>query len=318
MASKGKERGGEMGKEVNLLKLYPVSNRPVDERGALVTEIDRAIARKFDVEYFDKDRLTGYGGYSYNPKFWTETVAHIRDFYNLNNDSKILDVGCAKGFMMHDFSLLLPKAEIVGVDIDLEILKVAKQKAKALGLLPDNPQFVHSDMTKLKIERQDFSLITIPENAILMIFSYAERVNFLNQISKQLGSKGKILISVFVPNNDFLYDNSQDPISIGSVENPHNNNMYRLSAHNRFDHTQQLNHALQIVDEFTPHGELIKTTELEFDLAYMWPHQVVQMLEDADLEIENIWGGYNRSNFTDESDVMLTVSKIPSSYYDCK
>ena len=106
-----------MGKEVNLLKLYPVSNRPVDERGALVTEIDRAIARKFDVEYFDKDRLTGYGGYSYNPKFWTETVAHIRDFYDLNNDSKILDVGCAKGFMMHDFSLLLPKAEIVGVDI---------------------------------------------------------------------------------------------------------------------------------------------------------------------------------------------------------
>ena len=106
-----------MGKEVNLLKLYPVSNRPVDERGALVTEIDRAIARKFDVEYFDKDRLTGYGGYSYNPKFWTETVAHIKDFYNLNNDSKILDVGCAKGFMMHDFSLLLPKAEIVGVDI---------------------------------------------------------------------------------------------------------------------------------------------------------------------------------------------------------
>ena len=116
MASKGKERG-KMGKEVNLLKLYPVSNRPVDERGALVTEIDRAIARKFDVEYFDKDRLTGYGGYSYNPKFWTETVAHIKDFYNLNNDSKILDVGCAKGFMMHDFSLLLPKAEIVGVDI---------------------------------------------------------------------------------------------------------------------------------------------------------------------------------------------------------
>ena len=97
--------------------MYPVSNRPVDERGALVTEIDRAIARKFDVEYFDKDRLTGYGGYSYNPKFWTETVAHIKDFYNLNNDSKILDVGCAKGFMMHDFSLLLPKAEIVGVDI---------------------------------------------------------------------------------------------------------------------------------------------------------------------------------------------------------
>ena len=68
-----------MGKEINLLKFYPISNRPVEERGELVTERDRAIARKFDIEYFDKDRLTGYGGYSYNSKFWTETVSYIKE-----------------------------------------------------------------------------------------------------------------------------------------------------------------------------------------------------------------------------------------------
>tara|TARA_Y100000746_G_scaffold90427_1_gene76712 strand:- start:3514 stop:4173 length:660 start_codon:yes stop_codon:yes gene_type:complete len=106
-----------MSKEINLLKYYPVSNRPVEERGELVTERDRAIARKFDIEYFDKDRLTGYGGYSYNSKFWTETVSYIKEYYDLSDDSKILDVGCAKGFMMHDLSLILPEAEISGVDI---------------------------------------------------------------------------------------------------------------------------------------------------------------------------------------------------------
>tara|TARA_B100000482_G_scaffold183063_1_gene157627 strand:- start:150 stop:809 length:660 start_codon:yes stop_codon:yes gene_type:complete len=106
-----------MGKEINLLKFYPISNRPVEERGELVTERDRAIARKFDIEYFDKDRLTGYGGYSYNSKFWTETVSYIKEYYDLSDDSKILDVGCAKGFMMHDLSLILPKAEILGVDV---------------------------------------------------------------------------------------------------------------------------------------------------------------------------------------------------------
>jgi ubiquinone/menaquinone biosynthesis C-methylase UbiE len=106
-----------MGREINLLEFYPKSKRPINERGNLVTERDRAIARKFDVEYFDGDRLTGYGGYSYNSRFWKDTVAHIKNIYNLDNNSKILDIGCAKGFMMHDLSLILPDAEIIGVDI---------------------------------------------------------------------------------------------------------------------------------------------------------------------------------------------------------
>ena len=106
-----------MKREVNLLKFYPQSKRPIDDRGNLITEQDRAIARKFDVEYFDGDRLTGYGGYNYNPRFWTDTVAHIKDFYHLDDNSKILDIGCAKGFMMHDLSLLIPGAEIKGIDV---------------------------------------------------------------------------------------------------------------------------------------------------------------------------------------------------------
>ena len=106
-----------MKREVNLLEFYPQSKRPIDDRGNLITEQDRAIARKFDVEYFDGDRLTGYGGYNYNPRFWTDTVAHIKDFYHLDDNSKILDIGCAKGFMMHDLSLLIPGAEIKGIDV---------------------------------------------------------------------------------------------------------------------------------------------------------------------------------------------------------
>ena len=106
-----------MKREVNLLKFYPQSKRPIDDRGNLITEQDRAIARQYDVEYFDGDRLTGYGGYNYSPRFWTDTVAHIKDFYHLDDNSKILDIGCAKGFMMHDLSLLIPGAEIKGVDV---------------------------------------------------------------------------------------------------------------------------------------------------------------------------------------------------------
>ena len=106
-----------MKSEIDLLKYYPQSARPIEERGSKITESDRAVARKFDKEYFDGERLTGYGGYSYNPRFWSKTVEYIKDYYKLTNRSKILDIGCAKGFMMHDLSLLIPGAEIKGIDI---------------------------------------------------------------------------------------------------------------------------------------------------------------------------------------------------------
>lgn len=106
-----------MGQEVDLLDSYPRSKRPIDERGKLITEDHREVARQFGKEYFDGDRLYGYGGYNYHPRFWTETVRRFRDFYQLSEDAAVLDVGCAKGFMMHDFEQLMPKITIVGIDV---------------------------------------------------------------------------------------------------------------------------------------------------------------------------------------------------------
>lgn len=106
-----------MGQEINLLDLYPRSKRPIEERGKVITEEHRNIARQFGREYFDGDRLYGYGGYNYHPRFWTETVRRFRDYYQLAKDATVMDVGCGKGFMMHDFKQLMPKITIAGIDI---------------------------------------------------------------------------------------------------------------------------------------------------------------------------------------------------------
>ena len=59
-----------MGKEVNLLANYPKSKRNILEREEQKSEEARVIARKFDKEFFDGDRNHGYGGFTYNPKFF--------------------------------------------------------------------------------------------------------------------------------------------------------------------------------------------------------------------------------------------------------
>jgi len=61
--------------------------------------------------------LTGYGGYYYHPRFWTDTVRRFRDHYDLAPNASVLDIGCAKGFMMHDFKILMPEMNIRGVDV---------------------------------------------------------------------------------------------------------------------------------------------------------------------------------------------------------
>ena len=121
-----------MGIEIDLLDLYPRSRRPIEERGSQISEEDRAIAREFGLEYFDGDRLHGYGGYRYHPRFWTDTVRRFRDHYKLPDNASVLDVGCAKGFMMYDFNLLMPQMAISGLDISSYAYEHAVEEMKPL------------------------------------------------------------------------------------------------------------------------------------------------------------------------------------------
>jgi SAM-dependent methyltransferase len=106
-----------MGQEIDLLVNYPKTKRDVKQRGAEKTEEDRRIARQFGKEFFDGDRRTGYGGFSYNSRFWQPVVPTFQSYYGLTGDSALLDIGCAKGFMLHDFAQLIPGIAVKGVDV---------------------------------------------------------------------------------------------------------------------------------------------------------------------------------------------------------
>jgi len=103
--------------EINLMDQYPRAKRPIEERARLTTAEHRAIARQFGKEFFDGDRLYGYGGYNYHPRYWQATVRRFRDYYQLAEDSSVLDVGCGKGFMLYDFKELMPNITVAGIDI---------------------------------------------------------------------------------------------------------------------------------------------------------------------------------------------------------
>ena len=87
--------------EINLLKSLPTPKRNILNRNTKKTDNHIKISRQYGKEYFDGDRSFGYGGYKYDGR-WVPVAKDITDYYGLIKGSKILDVGCAKGFLVKD------------------------------------------------------------------------------------------------------------------------------------------------------------------------------------------------------------------------
>ena len=152
--------------EVNLLDRYPRSKRPIVERGLrklsgdgkiyiktenranqdiYVEQLLLNVARRFGKEYFDGDRLYGYGGYFYDPRYWTDTAKRFREYYHLGDNASILDVGCAKGFMLYDFKKLMPNAVIAGLDISTYAYEHAPDEIRPYITVGNAKELPHPD-----------------------------------------------------------------------------------------------------------------------------------------------------------------------------
>ena len=116
--------------EIDLLAKYPRTKRDLKARGTTKTEKVRKVARKFGREFFDGDRKFGYGGFNYDPRFWPEVVKDIVNHYRLDQTSKVLDIGCAKGFMLYDLSQHLPLENLRGIDVSEYAISNAMSEVK--------------------------------------------------------------------------------------------------------------------------------------------------------------------------------------------
>ncbi len=102
--------------EINLLDTLPQPKRNLSKRASMKTAEDVAIAKRYDKDFFDGERKHGYGGYRYDGR-WIPVAKRMIEHYTLPSSARILDIGCAKGFLMHDFKETLPDCEVRGLEI---------------------------------------------------------------------------------------------------------------------------------------------------------------------------------------------------------
>src|SRR5277367_2955166 len=98
---------------------------------ARVTQRDKAdvaeMAVKFDYDYWDGSRQTGYGGYRYDGR-WRKVAEDLARHYNLQPGQSVLDVGCGKAFLLYDFTQVVPGIRITGLDISEYAVANAKEE----------------------------------------------------------------------------------------------------------------------------------------------------------------------------------------------
>jgi len=90
------------------------------------------LAKQWGFDYWDGDRRINYGGYNYIPGRWAPVAKLMIDHYGLKPGSKVLDVGCGKGFQIFELTQVLPGIVVRGIDISAYAIEHSKPEIKDL------------------------------------------------------------------------------------------------------------------------------------------------------------------------------------------
>jgi len=89
------------------------------------------IAKQFGKDYWDGDRKFGYGGMRYDGR-WRVVAEAMAKHYGIKPGDRVLDVGCGKGFLLYDFTQVVPGVEVRGLDISSYAIENAKEEVRPL------------------------------------------------------------------------------------------------------------------------------------------------------------------------------------------
>ena len=94
---------------------------------------------------------------------WAKIADVMIEHYGLKAGDRILDVGCGKGFLMFDFTQVLPGIDVKGIDVSTYAIENAKPEVKHL--------IDHGSATSLPYDDDEFDLV-ISINALHNLYTH--------------------------------------------------------------------------------------------------------------------------------------------------
>lgn len=174
-------------REFNALKGYPQPQyRIVGSR----TIKHRILASQRGYDFYDGDRDCGYGGFNYDGR-WKPIAEHMCAEYALNEKSAVLQIGCEKGFLLHEFLQLYPLMRVRGTEISVYARDHAMRDIRlGIRLVP---------FTDIPFDYQEFHLVIAI--GVVYTLNLADAIRCLQEIQR-VGKRAFVTLG--------SYDTDQD------------------------------------------------------------------------------------------------------------
>ena len=176
-----------MGKHIDIgyfKKPVKVRARVAKER----TVINKMYAWQLGKEYYDGSRLNGYGGFKYDGR-WLKLLPKIIKRYKLKKSSKVLDLGCKKGFLLKDLNILIPGIKSYGIENHLYALKKS---------IKCNSKLIQSEYYSIPFKDKYFDFV-IAFNSLYM-YNLGDVIKSLREIERV--SKKSYIVLASGENNE--------------------------------------------------------------------------------------------------------------------
>ncbi len=125
--------------------------------------------------------------YIWNKDYFERTLLPL---FALNEDSKVVDVGCGLGFFTEMLSVYVPKGKVLGIDLDSKLVEEAQ---KRVGTLRGRevPEFRTGDAYNLPLPN-GFADFTICQTLLMHLSDPAKAIKEMKRITKRGGTVSAI------------------------------------------------------------------------------------------------------------------------------
>lgn len=155
-------------------------------------------------------------------KFHRGNINKWASAMQIQDEMKILEVGCAGGLLCHRLKEYLPNTDITGLDFDLGHIEYAKKKSEELNLSCD---FIAGDAVALPFDENTFDVCYSHT-----VINFCEPELFMGEQYRVLKTGGKIVIlcvinqsnkpEEWIPTDDCEEKELFDKVWQGAAQNP--------------------------------------------------------------------------------------------------
>ena len=229
------------------------------------------------------------------------------------SNGPVLELGCGTGRVA--IPIAQAGIDVVGLDSSESMLEVARGKAGGLASGSGNLTLLKGDMRDFSLS-DHFGLVIIPFRGFLSLLTVEEQTAALLNIKRHLGSGGRLIYDVFVPDLNMLVQEGDVPYHLRDVYDHETGTRLVLWHQSSYDNHQQIISARVIVDQLDGEGTVSRRFYRDFQLRYVHRWEMFFLLKSLGYEVLDLYGDFDRSAFDEASTEMVWVARPKGDHTD--